>query len=177
MAEIPSWEKLPAEYSTAIGQLALGAGEIDVLLTDVASAIMEVDVFRAIAVFHHQQPSSKVSSLKALCGLVFREDDGSPMERQAEITDIIGRAGAEMEYRNSIIHAYWTVDDDGLPHAVRFSARGKVERKRRPVEIAEIRAHVLVIRELLAELRALRTHLRYVFVKGKGASLPSSSSS
>ena len=170
--ETPSWEKLPAEYSTALGQLALGASELDILLTDMAAVFLEVDIFRAIAVFHHQQPANKVSTLKALCHVIYREDDGSEMVGIEKITGVFDRAKIEMDYRNTLIHAYWVVDRDGKPHRVRFSARGKVERNRQPVEVEEIREHVRVIRGLLGELREMREALRSDMKPGPGARLP-----
>jgi hypothetical protein len=172
MTVAPSWERIPPEYSTALGQLALGASEIDILLTDVAGALLEVDVYRAIAVIHHQQPASKVSTIKAMCRLLFRDDDGNPIKDVERIIGIIDRAGAEAEYRNSLIHAYWILDEENLPRAVRFSARGEVKRSRRHVEVTEIQSHVGAIRGLLGELRELRDHLRYVFVKSAGATRP-----
>lgn len=168
----PSWEVLPPDYITVIGQLALGASELDVVLTDHAAALLEVDIFRAIAVFHHQQAASKVSTLKALAHVLFRDHEGKALPEIEKITSLFDRAKVEMEYRNGLIHAYWMVDADGKPHAVRFSARGKVERNRRPVEIAEIRSHVAAIRELLDDLRQLRALFRSSLPKGPGAKLP-----
>ena len=159
MAE-PIWKKLPAEYTTVVGELALGATQLDGLLTDLAAAFTELDIFRTVAVFHHQQPANKVSTLLALAGMIFREDDGSEMKELEAISAPIRRAKVEMEYRNSLLLGYWSIDHAGVVYLVRFSARGKFERTRRPLALCEIRGHIGAISELLEELEVMRDHFQ-----------------
>ncbi len=115
---------------------------------------MDTNLVYAVTAVHHQQISSKRDTLLSLCKLSLKE--GQPLEN---IVRIIEKAKAVCDFRNTVIHAYWSVDDAGTAHAVRFSARGEFKRTRNPYTSKQIQERADEAIEIGVELAELRDHL------------------
>lgn len=150
----PRSKKLSSEYHSAIGRLVAASAEIEILLTDLIGVFTEIpDARLTIAAVHHQQASSKTESLTAMMRLVFDKDD-----QFEPIIEIINQARACCDYRNSIVHAYWHIEDDGTVKTVRFSARGALKRSRVVRTYEEIDEHADEAFEIAEKLADLRDH-------------------
>jgi len=108
--------------------------ELEGVLLDLVTRLARIDVFDALIIFEHQQFSNKVRSVKALVhsfALRGRPDLG-------ELADSLNHVASVGDRRNTVVHAYWAVDKQEGTLAVRFSARGQLERKRIPMSAEEI---------------------------------------
>jgi hypothetical protein len=145
---------LSDEHISAIGALVVAVSRIDSLLTDIIAGLMHTDILSAVVAVHHQQISSKVDTLKALANLGLgagAEDDFPPIFK---LFNDVKRVADE---RNTIVHCSWATDD-GTPLAVRFSARGKLNRSRRPYGPKQILSLAAEANALLPELARMRAH-------------------
>lgn len=148
MADLVS--TLGERHLKAIGLMIVRISILEGVLLDLVTRLARIDVFDALIIFEHQQFSSKVQSVKALVHsfkLRGRPDLG-------ELTDTLNRVANVGERRNTVVHAYWAVDSKEGALAVRFSARGQLERKRIPMppeEIERIADDAMRIKDILTE--------------------------
>jgi hypothetical protein len=136
----------------AIGRLVVAVSKIDILLTDLAAALLRTDIVSAIAAIHHQQIANKIDALKTLVRLNIKGGG-------AEISSLLSDAKNVANYRNTIVHAAWTVDKEGGTYAVRFQARGKFTRSRVPVAHDQILLNARQADEIVDRLGELRDRL------------------
>jgi hypothetical protein len=143
---------LSDDHINAIGRLVVAVSKIDVLLTDLTAALVGADILSTIALIHHQQIASKVDSLKAVVRMM-RKDEAS---RTIQLLDDAGKIAA---YRNTLVHAYWRIDENGDTYTVRFQARGEIKRSRRLTPASQILLKAEQAFELAEKLGKLRDHL------------------
>ncbi len=122
---------LGEDYYNAIGHLIVAASKLDSLLLDLISIFSGADELSTIIMMGHQQPSSKVESLLAL--IEMRLGD-----REAKLTKSVARVSELCEYRNRVVHASWAIDEAGEIVAVRFTARRRLVRTRKPTPANQI---------------------------------------
>jgi hypothetical protein len=139
------------DHIIALGRLVVAVSKIDILLTDILAPILGTDILSAITVFHHQQISSKIDTLKALAKLHFSDAD--------KVISLLSQAKAVADYRNTLVHAAWTVDRNGETYTVRFQARGEFKRSRVPVAPPQILAESKRADEIADRLGELRDRL------------------
>lgn len=145
-------DKLPQSHYLAIGRLAVAASEIDSLLSDLIAAFTDTrDIRHIVITVHHQQPSSKADSLLAL----IRLELGDRKEFEPLIK-LVEQAKSLCDYRNTILHAYWKVREDGEIERLKFSARGRLKRSRERQSSEEIQERSDEAFALAAKLAALR---------------------
>jgi hypothetical protein len=70
----------------AIGHLVVAVSKIDILLTDLAAAMLRIDNVYAIAAIHHQQIASKIDTLKTLVRLRSKRGAGALARPAATVT-------------------------------------------------------------------------------------------
>jgi len=150
---------IPESYALAIGEMVLAASKLDSILTDLLAIWAQTDILSAVIAFSHSQPTSKIDTLLALYQLPSSSDE---IKSGDEVTRLLKRLRDLFDYRNTIIHAHWTVNGDGTISSVRFSARGQFKRSKKPVSVEDIRAHVAEMHEVEATLRSLRDHMHSV---------------
>ncbi|MCB1516209.1 MAG: hypothetical protein KDJ19_01130 [Hyphomicrobiaceae bacterium] len=146
---------IPEGYASAIGEMVLSASRIDSVITDLLAIWSETNIVNAIVSFSHFQPSSKIDTLLALYSIA--DDDKG--ERKSLLPNLLKQVRDHFDFRNSIVHAYWTVDDNGIVSTVRFSARGKFTRTKKPVPLEEILQRIDSMNEAERLLRGLRDHM------------------
>lgn len=144
---------LSDDHIRAIGTLVAISSRLEGLLIDLASVFLNTNIAKAVIVFGHQQPSAKVDTLLSLMKL-----DLGDSEQFQPIFDTVLEAKRYSEYRNSIVHAYWYVDGDGIAHTVRFQARGKFKRDRKPVSASKIQKRADEGLALVVKLEEMRDH-------------------
>lgn len=145
---------LSKEHIQAIGALVVAVTKLDSVLTDLVAVFMRTNVLIAITVVHHQQTTSKIDSLLALSrALLGKEETYEPIHK------LISEARAIADFRNTMVHAYWTIDANGIAHAVRFSARGEIKRTKTPYSSSEIQARADEAGALVERLAELRDQL------------------
>ncbi|MGE0280217.1 MAG: hypothetical protein AB7P20_06335 [Rhizobiaceae bacterium] len=110
----------------------------------------------AVTSYSHLQTSSKIDTLLALYHLGSSDDE---IKLGDGFTKMMSKARGLCDFRNSVVHCLWSVDEDGTAHAARFSARGKLVRTRVPVSASEIRKKAGEVYALEERLRGLRDHL------------------
>ena len=142
---------LSRDHTNAIGSLVVVASNLESLLTDLIGVFLKTDIRNVIVTVHHQQFASKADNLLALCNLAFEQDPTF-----APILDMVKQAKEIGDYRNTMVHAYWEVDNDGIASAIRFSSRGKLRRTRTPYSAQEIQARADEGAELVRSLARLR---------------------
>lgn len=141
---------LGERHLKAIGIMIVQVSRLESVLFDLATRLMRTDVFDMLALFEHQQFSSKVLSIKALLKL--------HMAQQPDLSDIeplLEEASSVGDRRNTVVHCYWSIDPSGTPMSVRYSARGKLKRSRQPMppeEIEKIAADAVATRDNLVRL-------------------------
>ena len=145
---------LTAKHAPAIGELVLAISELESVVTDLISILAGSNILATLVMVHHQQTSSKLQNLLTLAHGHF----GSDPETQPIISKI-KEAQDVADFRNTVVHAYWTIDTDGTPLAVRFYARGEFKRTRRPISAEEIQGRADEARDLTQWLADLRNHL------------------
>lgn len=158
---------LNEEYHRAIGRLVVIAGEIESILIDLTSIFLMTDIGRALIVSGHQQAANKADTLLALMRFSFGDRNTTDPSEYAAIYALIERAKNFADYRNTIVHTYWSIDEDGTVSSVRFQARGVFKRTKKPVSHREIDARALEGDHLLSELRALRATMQQTPPQGR----------
>jgi hypothetical protein len=140
------------DYKWALGRLVMEVSNLDSALTQLIAALTEMKITYALILVHHQQFSSKIDALRALFRLVY------PSEHDAQyqpVKDVLDRVKVVGDFRNSVVHALWEVDEAGTPHVVRFRARGELTHSRQPAPIEKVRDHTLEAIQLAGALSNL----------------------
>jgi hypothetical protein len=149
----PSDDQLSPRYTDAIGRLVVAVSKIDILLTDLAAALLRVRPIWAVATVHHQQMANKIDTLRTLVKL--RDwPEGDP-----EILKLLSKVKEVNNYRNRVVHGYWTVDKAGETYVVKFETRGEFKRPRVAVTPQEILSKAQQADELADELGTVRDRL------------------
>jgi hypothetical protein len=147
---VPVSRPISDEHINAVGRLVIEVSLIDTLLTDLTAAFLRTDALGALAVVHHQQIASKISSLLALVQLRLPTPDARPL------IDVLKAAKRVTDFRNSIVHAHWSVGQDGVTYTTRVSARGQLSRSRLPQSPADILRRADEAREIADQLARIR---------------------
>lgn len=102
-------------------------------MTELIGALLDLHIFDAITLVHHQQFSSKYDTLLALLR-------GTPpyLELDAEMKSALDRAKEIYDLRSRIVHAVYS-EHDGEIVIARFSARGKLARSRENLDFLQLR--------------------------------------
>jgi hypothetical protein len=140
------------DYKLALGSLVMEVAKLDSKVTDLIAALTEMEIDYALILVHHQQFSNKVDGLRALFRLIYPSDDDPQYQPVKEVLDRVKAVG---DFRNSVVHALWRVDEAGVPHAVRIHARGKLTYSPQPAPVEKIREHTLEAINLAGTLTAL----------------------
>lgn len=143
---------IDSEYKLALGSLVIEVSKLDSKMTDLIGALTGMDTAYALILVHHQQFANKWDGLCALFRIIYPDDD-DPQYRP--VKDVLTRTKAVADFRNSVVHALWHVDAAGVPHTVRFQARGKLTRSRQPAPVEKLRQYALEAIELGGNLSAL----------------------
>lgn len=143
---------LTSDYHWAIGRLFAETGKLDTALTNYIAALTGLHIVEAVILVHHQQFANKLDSVKALARLQFADEQA--WERHP-LKEILIRAKSVGDFRNTLAHAIWTFEEGSdVPLAVKFSARGKFDRSRKPVPIEDIQQKTLEAIELVGSLNS-----------------------
>ena len=143
-----------AELYEAIGRLVVACTRLDAEVTELIRVITWLSVDNALMMIHHQQFASKIDTLKAL--LNARISSGLP----DGLVKTIDEARAIYEYRSTLVHAAWTVGEQGTsPETERITARGKLVISRQHQPTTKILACAQQADAILARLESYRDHL------------------
>jgi hypothetical protein len=127
--------------------------KLDSKLTDIIAAMTGMDIISALIVVHHQQFSNKLDCLRALFRRFYPDEDAPNYQPIKKMLDRIKAVG---DFRNSVVHTAWRVDEkSGIPHTVRFQARGKLTRSVQPASYEKIRQCTLEAIDLAGSLGTL----------------------
>ena len=135
--------RLSKDHVAAIGELVVNMNRIESVVVDLLSIFMETSILNAVVTFYPVNFSSKINTLKALLSLSMEDEH----ERKTDPTiTLLNKVSALGDFRNTIVHAYWTIEPDGTTKAVRFLTRdGKFSRTQTSLTSAEILAKVAAI--------------------------------
>jgi hypothetical protein len=145
------------DYRQALGSLVFEVSKLDGKMTELIAALVGIDIGLALILVHHQQFANKWDSVRALFELIYPNEDDPAFQ---PVNDVLARAKAVADFRNTVVHAIWRVDEGGTPHTVRFPARGKLTRSRQPAPVEKIRQHALESVELVAKLEMIAQDYR-----------------
>jgi hypothetical protein len=155
------------DYKLALGSLVYEVSKLDSKVTELIAALTEMDISFALILVHHQQFANKVDSLRALFRLLYT-DDKDPQYQP--IKDALDRTKTAGEFRNSVVHCLWRVDEDtGVPHTVRIQARGELTHSEQPAPVEKIRQFALEAIELAGTLGSLAKVYRGYAKAGLGS--------
>jgi hypothetical protein len=140
------------DYKLALGSLVMEVSKLDSKVTDLIVALTGMNMTYALILVHHQQFANKWDGLCALYRLMYDDESDPKFE---PIKEMLTRTKEVADFRNSVVHALWHVDEHGIPHTVRFQARGKLTRSRQPAPVEKIRQYALEAIELAGTLGAL----------------------
>jgi hypothetical protein len=143
---------LDDDYKLALGSLVVEVSKMDSTITDLIAAVTGMDTAYALILVHHQQFSSKYDGLCALYRIMYPDENDPNFQPMKEMLD---KAKEAADFRNSIVHTLWHIDNQGIPHTVRIQARGKLTRSRQPAPVEKIRQYVLSAIECASTFAAL----------------------
>jgi hypothetical protein len=145
-------QELDDDYKLALGELVIEASKLDSRVTELIAALTNTHIAHALITVHNAQFAQKLDMLRSLLRLAYPDDDDP---NYAPIKEDLARIKEVAEFRNTVVHALWQIDDAGVPHAVRFRARGQLKRQRVPAPIEHIRQKTLETRDLVGTLGTL----------------------
>jgi hypothetical protein len=140
------------DYKLALGSLVMEVSMLDSKITDLIAALTEMETAYALILVHHQQFSNKMDGLKALFRLIY-PDENDPQYQP--IKRVLDRVKTVADFRSSVVHALWRVDEHGVPHTLRAQARGKLTYSSQPAPVEKIREAVREAIELAGTLGSL----------------------
>jgi hypothetical protein len=129
---------------------------IESVIIDLLAIFMGSEILNGVVAFYPMSFASKMDTLKALLSLSMDDD-----ERKKDPTiALLNKVSDLGEFRNTMVHAYWTINPQGTATAVRFPTRGgKFSRSQRPLTSEEILAKATEARATEQLLRGLRDRL------------------
>jgi hypothetical protein len=125
-------------YKLALGELVIETSRLESKLTDTIAALVGMEIVEALILVHPAPFAQKLDMLTALYRLVFLDKDDP---EYAPIKEMLERITAVSEFRNSVVHALWQIDENGVPQAVRFRRRGILQRSELPAPIENVREY------------------------------------
>jgi hypothetical protein len=156
---------LTDDHVSAIGALVVAVSKLESVVTELIALLSGMEVVSALITVHHQQLSSKISTLQALCRL-----GKEPNDDDHPLVALASQAGEIGGFRNTVVHAHWTVDASGIAYAVRFEARGQFVRKKRAISAPEIQQKAEEGDALAQRLAELRDYLARLSAEDKARS-------
>jgi hypothetical protein len=141
---------ISSDYKWAIGDLVVETAKLESAVTNLVAVATGMGPVAALIFVHHQQHSSKISSLLAYFDFYMKDDP-----RRQSVMDKFNRVKEVADFRNTVVHSYWTVDDAGAAYVTKWQARAKLTYSKRPIPVEEIRQHMLEARDLRGSLEAL----------------------
>lgn len=148
---------LSNEHVKEIGRLVVNVSKLDTLLTDLIATFSGTNILMSVMMVHHQQFANKADILLSIMRAVFQ---GLGEDNVNQLIEPVVKSKTVSDFRNTVAHALWVIDDQGNASAVRFQARGKFIRSKRPVAAKEIGEQADIAFQLVKELTALREHFR-----------------
>ncbi|MDX8449112.1 hypothetical protein [Mesorhizobium captivum] len=146
-------DSYPPELYEAIGRLIVACTRLDAEVTELIRFITYMSADDALITIHHQQFASKVDTVKALLSVRNPEDYGLP----ENLVRTIDGAKAVYDYRSTLVHAAWTIGEQGTsPETERITARGRlvVSRQYQPTtKIRDYAQQAVEIADLLESYR------------------------
>jgi hypothetical protein len=139
------------DYKMALGALVIETSKLESKLTEIIAALAKINIVEALVLVHPAPFAQKLDMLRALFRLIY-PDENDP--NYAPIREMLGRVKDTYDFRSSVVHALWRVDE-GVPHAVRFQRRGKLTRSAVPAPIERIRQCTVEAIASATELDAL----------------------
>ena len=145
---------IPDEYLIEIGRVnvywAILESALDLCLIKLAGK--EIFESRSQIIFNHMAFPMKLDVMGALVSQLLPGYPGL-----SDFPTVQGLLRRAQERRNYVIHAKWSVDENGQVQVSRFSARGKLKISTTPISAAEIRKITDLIVEASQELFRLIT--------------------
>jgi hypothetical protein len=148
---------LSEAHSLKIGRLTVNVSKIDSLLTDLVSTFSGTHIIYAVIMVHHQQIANKIDTLLAIMRVLFSDMSETDLK---VMTRPVTEARAVSDFRNTVVHAMWTIDDQGNGTAVKFQARGNFKTSRFPLSVEDIQKQVEKARALVLNLSKMRDHFQ-----------------
>jgi hypothetical protein len=147
---------LSKAHVAAIGELVVNMTRIESVIIDLLTIFMGCEILNGVIAFYPMNFSSKMDTLKALLSLSMEDE-----ERKTDSTiALLNKVSDLGDFRNTMVHAYWTINPNGDATAVRFPTRGgKFSRSMKPLTSEEILAKATEARATEQLLRGLRDHL------------------
>jgi hypothetical protein len=147
-------ENYTPELYEAIGRLVVACTNLDAVVTELIRLIVWLHAEDALIMIHHQQFASKIDTLKAL--LNTRAEN--PL--RDGLIKTIDEAKAIYDYRSTLVHAAWTVGEQGTsPETERITARGKLVISRQHQPASKIRACAQRADEIAGLLESYRDRI------------------
>jgi hypothetical protein len=153
---------LDNDYKLALGELVIETSKLESTLTEVIAALARIDLIDALVLVHPAPFAQKLDMLTALYRMMY-PDEKAPS--YASIKAMLGIIKDVSDFRNSVVHALWRVED-GIPQAIRFQRRGKLTRSEVPAPIEKIRQCTREARETTGELMSLARSYRELARRG-----------
>jgi hypothetical protein len=123
--------ELSKDQIYAIGRMVVAITRVESLILDLLRIALESrSVLNVVAAFSHQQVSSNIDTLKSHYTMGMNDDEIAA----DPVVKLLNQVRAVCDFRNTVVHAHWTIGEDGEPLAVRYHSRGKFTRSRRPSE-------------------------------------------
>ncbi|HET7083784.1 MAG TPA: hypothetical protein VFI23_03375 [Rhizomicrobium sp.] len=129
------------QYKLALGALIMSASHLEMLILDLMSLAMGADIVSTIIVAGHQQASSKIDCLIALVRANAGDANKDIQDTENGPVKVLLRARELLDFRNSVVHAFWIENEDGGLSSTRFSARQRFTRSRKPQKPATMTAY------------------------------------
>lgn len=132
----PSIPTLPNEYLVAIGRVTYIWGVLetamDISLAKLAG-INDIEDPRVTVMTTHMSWPQRMDALETFVELLIPEN--KHLERFALVKPMLKKA---QEGRNRIIHARWSVEDNGNVNELKLTARGKLKIRIEPISVTNI---------------------------------------
>jgi hypothetical protein len=141
-----------------MGRLVVEVSRLDAIVTELIALATSMHLVEAIIVVHHQQLGNKIDAFQAL--LTAGADKGD----SDAINPLFVQIRKLAEYRNTMVHAFWSANNAGEISTTRFTARGKFQRSKRPVDAKELAAKADEAVSLCEQLETLRDSLSTILL-------------
>lgn len=147
---------LSDDYLLAIGRIVVSVSKLESAIIDLIRVFMGVrSIINAVTAFSQQQISTNLDTLRALYSVGSLKDE----LKSDQFLALLDQVKRVAEFRNTVVHGYWIIDENGDALAVRFKGRGTFSRTRKLIKSEEILSQAVEAEQLLQKLRGLRDHL------------------